>query len=185
MDIHVWISTEISMCNIQISTCGYPHQDVDIYMDILRDIHVQHLDIYIAIWDIYMPSIIPQPLATDPSHGRAKIAAIYVKAFSKREAGKEELEHGVQLCPGVHSEHSLMDTRVGPIENSLMDPTEGRRSTKRTTGCALLRLTWFLRAFLMKPIDTVVQSGTRSKGGGQRTVHLYIVPTKKNGEEGA
>ena len=37
-----------------------------------------------AIRDIYMPmmpSIIPQPLATDPSHGRAKIAAIYVKLF--------------------------------------------------------------------------------------------------------
>ena len=31
------------------------------------------------IWDIYMPYIIPQPLATDPLHGRAKIAAIYVK----------------------------------------------------------------------------------------------------------
>ena len=54
------------MCNIEISTCGYPHQDVDIYMDILGDIHMQHLDIYIGIWDIYMPSIIPQQLATDP-----------------------------------------------------------------------------------------------------------------------
>ena len=31
--------------------------------------------------DIYMPSIIPQPLATDPSHGRAKIAALSVKVF--------------------------------------------------------------------------------------------------------
>ena len=50
-------------------------------MDILNDIHVQHLDIYIGIWDIYMPSIIPQQLATDPSHGRTKIAAIYVKVF--------------------------------------------------------------------------------------------------------
>ena len=48
---------------------------------VLRDIYVQHLDIYIGIWDIYMPSIIPQPLATDPSLGRAKIAAIYVKIF--------------------------------------------------------------------------------------------------------
>ena len=36
-------------------------------------------------------------------------------------------EHGVQLCPGVHSGHSLMDTRVGPIEHSQMDPTEGSR----------------------------------------------------------
>ena len=36
-----------------------------------------------------------------------------------------------------------------------MDTTEGRRSTKRTTGCALLGLTWFLRAFLIKPIDTI------------------------------
>ena len=36
-------------------------------------------------------------------------------------------EHSVQLCPGVHSEHSLMDTRVGPIEHSQMDPTEGNR----------------------------------------------------------
>ena len=35
-------------------------------MDILGDIHMQHLDIYIGIWDIYMPSIIPQQLATDP-----------------------------------------------------------------------------------------------------------------------
>ena len=50
-------------------------------MDILRDIHVQHLDIYIEIWDIYMPAISPHPLATAPSHGRAKIAAIYVKVF--------------------------------------------------------------------------------------------------------
>ena len=50
-------------------------------MDILMDIHVQHLDIYIGIWDIYMPSIIPQPLATDPSHGRAKIAAIYFRCL--------------------------------------------------------------------------------------------------------
>ena len=51
-------------------------------MDILRDIDVQHLDIYIWIWNIYMPSIIPQPLATDPLHGRAKLAAIYVKVFA-------------------------------------------------------------------------------------------------------
>ena len=51
------------------------------------------------------------------------------------EARKEE--HGVQLCPGVHSEHSLMDTRVRAIEHSQMDPTEGSWSTKRTTGCAL------------------------------------------------
>ena len=29
-------------------------------------------------------------------------------------------------------EHSLMDTRVGPIEHSQMDPTEGSRSTKCT-----------------------------------------------------
>ena len=29
--------------------------------------------------DIHMTSIIPLPLATDPSHGRAKIAAICVK----------------------------------------------------------------------------------------------------------
>ena len=36
-------------------------------------------------------------------------------------------EHCVQLCPGVHSEHSLIDTRVGPIEHSQMDPTEGSR----------------------------------------------------------
>ena len=33
------------------------------------------------IWDVYMQSIIPQQLARDPSHGRAKIAAIYVKVF--------------------------------------------------------------------------------------------------------
>ena len=33
----------------------------------------------------------------------------------------------MQLCPGVHSEHSLMNTRVGPIEHSQMDPTEGSR----------------------------------------------------------
>ena len=65
LDIYMWIS----------------HQDVDTYMDILRDIHVQHLDIYVGIWDIYMPSIIPQPLAIDPSHERAKIAAINVKVF--------------------------------------------------------------------------------------------------------
>ena len=39
-------------------------------------------------------------------------------------------EHCVQPCPGVHSEHSLMDTRVGPIEHSQMDPgKQGRRST--------------------------------------------------------
>ena len=34
-----------------------------------------------SIWDIHMLSVIPQPLATDPSHGRAKIAAIHVKVF--------------------------------------------------------------------------------------------------------
>ena len=34
-----------------------------------------------SIWDIYMPSIIPQQLATDPSHGRGKIAAICVNLF--------------------------------------------------------------------------------------------------------
>ena len=34
-----------------------------------------------SIWDIYVPSIISQSLATDPSHGRAKIATIYVKVF--------------------------------------------------------------------------------------------------------
>ena len=56
----------------------------------------------------------------------------------QREAGKEE--HCVQLCPGVHPEHSLMDTRVGPIEHSQMDPTAGSRSTKRTTGCALAHM---------------------------------------------
>ena len=33
-----------------------------------------------------------------------------------------------------------MDTRVGPIEHSQMDPTEGSRSTKRTTGCALAHI---------------------------------------------
>ena len=48
-----------------------------------------------------------------------------LKWTPQREAGTEE--HGVQLCPGVHSEHSLMDTRVGPIEHSQMDPTEGSR----------------------------------------------------------
>ena len=32
--------------------------------------------------DIYMPSIIHQLLATDPSHGRAKIATICVKVFN-------------------------------------------------------------------------------------------------------
>ena len=82
------------MCNIQISTCGYPHQDVDIYMDILRDIHVQHLDIYIWIWNIYMPSIIPQPLATDPLHGRAKLAAIYVKVFAIDDANLSSIPAG-------------------------------------------------------------------------------------------
>jgi hypothetical protein len=40
---------------------------------------------------------------------------------------KGKKEHDVQLCPGVHSEHSLMDTEVGPIEHSQMDPTEGNR----------------------------------------------------------
>ena len=56
-------------------------------MDILNDIHVQHLDIYIGIWDI-MPSnrgidhsSAASHRSTDPSHGRAKIAAIYVKVF--------------------------------------------------------------------------------------------------------
>ena len=46
------------------------------------------MDIYLRIsrfdlgnLEIYMPSIIPRPLATDPSHGRAKIAAICVKVF--------------------------------------------------------------------------------------------------------
>ena len=43
----------------------------------------------------------------------------------------------VQLCPGVHSEHSLMDTRIGPIEHSQMDPTEGSRRTK---GCVLAHI---------------------------------------------
>ena len=73
-------------------------------MDILRDIHLQHLDIYIGIWDIYMPSIIPQPLATDPSHGRAKIAAIYVKVLvidddnlSSIPAGGANM--GLRRCP--------------------------------------------------------------------------------------
>ena len=40
------------------------HMDIPEYIDILRDIHVQHLDIYLWIWDTYMPSIIPLPLAT-------------------------------------------------------------------------------------------------------------------------
>ena len=38
--------------------------------------------------------------------------------------------------------------QVGPIEHSQMDPTEGSRSTQRTTGCALAhisKLTAFLR----------------------------------------
>ena len=55
-------------------------------------------------------------------------SAINLRSFSR-----------VQLCPGVHSVHSLMDTRVGPIEHSQMDPTEGR-STKRTTGCVLTHI---------------------------------------------
>ena len=81
MDIHIWISiygypqgypcATFRYLLVSLSRCA-----VDIYMDILRDIHVQDLDIYIGIWHIYMPSIIPQSLATDPSHGRAKIAAI-------------------------------------------------------------------------------------------------------------
>ena len=40
---------------------GYPVQDVDIYNGYLG-----------SIWDIDIPSIIPQQLAPDPSHGRAK-----------------------------------------------------------------------------------------------------------------
>ena len=40
---------------------GYPVQDVDIYNGYLG-----------SIWEIHMLSIIPQLLATDPSHGRAK-----------------------------------------------------------------------------------------------------------------
>ena len=167
---------------------------MDIYIDILREIHVQHLDIYMWIWDIYMPSIIPQPLATDPSQGRAKIAAIYVKVFvinddnlSSSPAGGANMgpcaplalvherrtptigaarlptgsangsgvlakqsmsastnnqcqlhqnnqcqlqQHCVQLCPGVHSEHSLMDTRVGNI--SILKWTPQREAGAQT-----------------------------------------------------
>ena len=75
-------------------------------MDILRDIHVQPLDIYIGIWDIYMPSIIPQSPASDPSHGRAKIAAIYVKVFvidddnlSSSPAGGANMRPGAPQAP--------------------------------------------------------------------------------------
>ena len=59
-------------------------QHLDIYK-----ISCQDVDVYLRIprfdlgnMDIYMPSIIPQLLATDPSHGRAKIAAICVKVFT-------------------------------------------------------------------------------------------------------
>ena len=65
-------------------------------------------------------------------------------------------EHRVQLCPGFHSEHSLMDTRVVPIEHSQMDPTEGSRSTKRTMGCALRSCAQLFAGFVVWQIGNLV-----------------------------
>ena len=62
----------------------------------------------------------------------------YKKAYSSfRSTGRGNGATGVHRAfsdeyQGASIEHSLMDTRVGPIEHSQMDPTKGSRSTKCT-----------------------------------------------------
>ena len=66
----------------------------------------------------------PDPLSTfvQVKKNRVRFEQIQQAPFCLKE------EHCIQLCPGVRSEHSLMDTRlVGPIKNFQMDPTEGNR----------------------------------------------------------
>ena len=77
--------------------------------------------------------------------GRGNGATGVHRAFTDGYQG-ESIEHsqmdptkgsrkGGTRCPGAHSEHSLMDTRVGPIEHSQMDPAEGSSEggTRRPT----------------------------------------------------
>ena len=79
----------------------------------------------------------------------------------------------VQLCPGVHSEHSLMDTRIGPIEHSQMDPTEGSRCTKHTTGCALAHIS---------KLSRVLRCGKSENLGRGQIVHCTTL-RQQNAED--
>ena len=88
MDIYVWISMYrypyIYIYPYRYPSATFRYLRVDILFKKWISIH-RYLGLiwgYVgSIWDICMQSIIPQPLAADPSHGRAKIAAIYVKVF--------------------------------------------------------------------------------------------------------
>ena len=73
------------------------------------------------IWDIYMPSIIPQPLATDPLHGRAKIAAIYVKVFVIDDDNlSSSLAGGANMGPGTPPAPAQEPTGSGPAPTRLL-----------------------------------------------------------------
>ena len=116
MDIHMWIS-----------------------------LSVQHLDIYIGIWDIYMPSIIPQPLATDPSHGRAKIAAIYVNLFvidddnlSSSPAGGANMGPGAPPAPAQERRTPTIGAALLPTGSGLA-PTRVLSYNAVTVGQAQTR----------------------------------------------
>ena len=107
------------------------------------------LDIYMWIWDIYMPSIIPQPLASDPSHGRAKIEAIYVKVFvidddnlSSSPAGGANMGPGAPPAPAQERRAptigaALLPTCSGPAPTRLLSydaVTVGRAQTRPCRG---------------------------------------------------
>ena len=91
-----------------------------------------------------MPSIIPQPLATDRSHGRAKIAAIYVKVFvidddnlSSSPAGGANMGPGAGAGPGAQGAHhwgSPAPDRQWPGTNApaVIQPGDGRPGADTT-----------------------------------------------------
>ena len=78
-----------------------------------------------------MPSIIPQPLATDPSHGRAKIAAIYVKVFVIDDANLSSIPAG--------GENMGLGAPPAPVPRLRRAPVPRRR---RATGPAPAQAQW-------------------------------------------
>ena len=76
MDIYIWISVYRYPQRYPCALFRY------LYVDILFKLWISNYGYLGSIWDIYMPTIIPQPIATDPLHGRTKIAAIRVKVFT-------------------------------------------------------------------------------------------------------
>ena len=136
MDIHrcphIDIFRDIHL-HLDISMCGYPVQDVDIYSRISR------FDLLISRFDLgYLHAINHSSAASHSSNARTRQNRCHlrqswssdgwhtgkktkVSCIPAREPKSVHLEHRTRECGHwCPSEHSLMDTRRRPSEHSLM-----------------------------------------------------------------